>query len=334
MFWSNYKNCPQACDVVGPAPSNWTYYHDLIDLEWCREPMLFDLGLYTPLDQLDTHHLTIRACTVTHDTDTGHADVTRRSIGLLGRQAVSLNNTTLFTYSNSSSQTGATCGNPTSPPKRGSRDVRLAWGGPAESDAQDITAATQNLIRYLETEPGCDSSVMFAQSGKAVVGLYVGSQIDKASAARIVQDTFAARTRSDSDSKSKVPGRLGAQICGDQPLSSQTLGIYADNRGNLTAVQAVVRVWSTGRCLLEYDQEEILEGQSVGIWSAVSGSSLNAGLAAATDDSDLSKRDLHRRDTCAYTQASPGDGCWALARKSQNRAIYFPLEKVSGATLR
>jgi hypothetical protein len=83
---------------------------------------------------------------------------------------------------------------------------------------------------------------MFAQSGKAVVGLYVGSQIEKASAATIAQDSFATPAKAD-----KVPSRFGAQICGDQPYSAQTFGIYADVSGNISAVQDVVRDWSTGK---------------------------------------------------------------------------------------
>lgn len=305
LFWSNYENCPQPCDLVGPTPSNWTYYHALVDLEWCREPLLFDLGLHTPLDQLDTHHLTIRACMVTPDV--GHTKV-GRSVGLPHRQAGSLNNTAPSTYRNASRT--ATCGDPASSPARSSVGVRLAWGGPADSDGQDTAAATKNLIRYLETGPGCESTAIFAQSGKTVVGLYVGSQIDKASAASIVQDTFAARTRPDG----KVPDRIGAQICGDQPFSAQTFGIYADNKRNISAVQAVVRDWSTGRCLSEYDQEEIIEGQSVGIWSTV--------LSAAPTQR---KRDLHRRGTCEYVQADPGDGCWALSNKCGVSEIFLPI---------
>jgi hypothetical protein len=61
--------------------------------------------------------------------------------------------------------------------------------------------------------------------------------------------------------------------------------------------------------LSQYDQEEVLTGQSVGIMSAIMD-------AAAIDSSrDERKRELHRRATCKYTQADPGDGCWALADK-------------------
>ncbi len=39
--------------------------------------------------------------------------------------------------------------------RRSSVGVRLVWGGPADTDGQDTAAATENLIRYLEMEPGC-----------------------------------------------------------------------------------------------------------------------------------------------------------------------------------
>lgn len=297
LFWSNYENCPQACRVVGQMPSNWTYYHRPGDLDWCQEPMLFDLGLHTPLNQPNTH-ITIRACTVT---GLGPAEV--RSLGpLLGRQESSHNNTAPAT-SDGSSQT-ATCGSSGSPPERSSVDVRLAWGGPADGDGRDVVAATENLIRYLEARANCAPTVMFAQSGKAVVGLYVGSQIEKASAAAIVRDSFAARAEAD-----RVPGRLGAQVCGDQPFSSQTFGIYADIKGNISAVQDVVRDWSVGKCLSQYDQEEVVGGSSLGIMSAL------RETTSIDSSGDARKRELHRRATCKYTQADPGDGCWALTQK-------------------
>lgn len=283
--------------MVGSTPSNWTYYHALVDLEWCRDPLLFDLGLHTPLNQLDSHHLTIRACTVSPN---GH-DFFKisRSVGLSLREGQWLNNKVPSIRRNSSES--ATCAKRASSPEPSLFDVRLAWGGPADTDGHDIAAATQILTQYLNMAPGCEATIMFAQVGKAVLGLYVGSQIDRASVASIVQDSFAPRVKPGSN----VPTRIGAHICGDQPFSAQTFGIYPDARGNISAAQAVVRDWSTGRCLSEYDQDEILEGQSVGIWSAI------------LDEAPTVERreGLDRRATCSFTQAEPGDGCWALTQK-------------------
>ena len=58
-----------------------------------------------------------------------------------------------------------------------------------------------------------------------------------------------------------------------------------------------------------------MEGQSVGIWSAVQD-------AAPVER----KGNFRGRDTCEYTQADPGDGCWALANKcgiSEFELIFF-----------
>ncbi|KAK4247528.1 hypothetical protein C7999DRAFT_14472 [Corynascus novoguineensis] len=278
LFWSNYENCPQACNVVGQEPRNWTHYHTISDLDWCKEPMLFDLGLHTPVNQPDTH-ITIRACTVTGS----------------GPARIHSSDTTTWE-------------SPAPSLKHNSVDVRLVWGRPADIDGQDVVRATENLIRYLKTEASCAASkIMFAQSGKTAVGLYVGSQIERASAAAIVQDSFVARVKAN-----QVPSRIGAQICGDQPFSAQTFGIYADLRGNISAIQDIVRDWSTGKCLSQYDQEEVQKGKSVGIISAL--------MDAPSRDSrgdDERKRELQHRATCKYTQADPGDGCWALAQKCE-----------------
>ncbi|KAK4107004.1 carbohydrate-binding module family 50 protein [Canariomyces notabilis] len=97
---------------------------------------------------------------------------------------------------------------------------------------------------------------------------------------------------------------MGAQICEPDPFRAQTFGIYANNKGNISAVQALVRDWSTGICLSDYDQEEVLEGKTVGILSAINNS-----------NGERKREELHARATCSYAQAGPGDGCWAIAQK-------------------
>ncbi|KAI1852620.1 hypothetical protein JX266_002161 [Neoarthrinium moseri] len=302
IYWANYVNCPQACSASGPISSNWTHYHAVSDLEWCQKPMLFDMGLQTPVDQADAH-ITIRACTVS---DFGPVAV--RNPGLLSRQETFDNETKPAAISNSSQTT--TCGTPGSSPERSSLDVRLSWGGSADRDGNDAVLATENLIRNLEKGvSGCaEPTILFAKSGKTIVGLYVGSQIDTSSAASIMHDQFASRAKAD-----KVPNRIGAQICGERPISSQTFGIYADIKGNVTAVQDVVRGWSEGRCLAEYDQEEVMKSTSVGITSALMDES--SLVSSSGGGGGAERRELHARATCKFAQADPGDGCWALEQK-------------------
>ncbi|KAK8110220.1 uncharacterized protein PG998_006677 [Apiospora kogelbergensis] len=278
LYWANYLNCPQACSISGPSPSNWTHYHAVSDLEWCKKPMLFDTGLHIPVNQPDAH-ITIRACTVS---DFGHTAV--RSLGLLSRQETFQNETKPITFSNSS-QT-VICGTSAAAAEHSSKDVRVNWGGSADSDGNDAMLATDNLIRYIgKAATGCaEPTILFAKSGKTVVGLYIGSQIAKSSAATIMQDQFASRAK-----------------------AAKTFGIYADTKGNVTAVQSVVRGWNEGRCLTEYDQEEVTKSTSVGITSAL--------MDASTPGGEVHKRNLHRRATCKYVQADAGDGCWALEQK-------------------
>jgi hypothetical protein len=311
LFWSGYENCPLPCHVVGHNPSNWTQYHTVSDLDWCREQLLFDLGLHNPLDEPGNSHITIRSCAVT---DASHTETPSRSLVSLlgGREVWAINNTESASHRNSS-QTAA-CGSSLSALERSSVNVRIAWGGPADNtDARDTAAATENLMRYLEAEPNCASTIVFAKAGQAVVGLYVGSQIEKAGAASIVKDAFAART-----SAGKVPIRVGAQICGPEPYRAQTFGIYADNKGNISAVQAVVRDWSTGICFSEFDQEEVLEDTAVGILSAImdeTSVTVNSPDSNGEHERKREPQKLHSRATCSYAQADPGDGCWALTQK-------------------
>lgn len=157
VFWSNYENCPQGCSVVGQTP--------IRDLEWCHEPMLFDLGLHTPLSRPDSRDITIRACAVTDPSPTETRSLRARE---------DPRHDTAPATHHSSPHT-AICGSSDTSPEHNSVDVHVAWGCPADADGPDAAAASENLIRYLEAEASCASTVMLAQSGKAVVVLYVGS---------------------------------------------------------------------------------------------------------------------------------------------------------------
>jgi hypothetical protein len=91
---------------------------------------------------------------------------------------------------------------------------------------------------------------MFSRSGNTVVGLYVGREIHKPSAAAIVQKLI------DFANANPVAERLAAQSCPDKAPSPWLIAIYADSSGDIAAVQDIVRRWSDAECLAQPDSED------------------------------------------------------------------------------
>ena len=60
IFDSERNACPAPCD--GKSPSDWTVYGSVQRLSRCKEPMLFDFAVFTPLDEPGAVQK-IRACT-------------------------------------------------------------------------------------------------------------------------------------------------------------------------------------------------------------------------------------------------------------------------------
>ncbi|KAK0720015.1 hypothetical protein B0H67DRAFT_682014 [Lasiosphaeris hirsuta] len=113
----------------------------------------------------------------------------------------------------------------------------------SDSRVLAVTRAADALAAYVEADANCQSTVMFARSGEATIGVYVGTQVDRKSAADVLLESFIAQIKS-----SGSPARMGAQACGDQALATQIVSIFADADDDLGAVQDVVRGWSDAQC--------------------------------------------------------------------------------------
>ncbi|KKA17641.1 hypothetical protein T310_8420, partial [Rasamsonia emersonii CBS 393.64] len=265
-FSSTLSRCPLPCSVSGPEPSNWTYYHDINALQDCNEPTLFDLNIYNPV-QNQNAHVALRACVAAPSSDT----TVRRAT--------------------------STCGHKTSQTQA---DIQLIWWGKTDAgvSTQVASAAEQLRSALQQDEANCEesSSILFAQSGNAVVGMYVGSEIEKLSAADIIQKFIDY-----GNARSGLPDRLAAQLCGN--IGSQIFGVFADTTGNVSAVQEALRSWNEAKCLAGFDGEQVWPNTAVAMI-------LPSPMSSAT------KRSLDPRgNTCSYIQVNAGDGCSSLAQR-------------------
>lgn len=90
-------------------------------------------------------------------------------------------------------------------------DVHLLhWAGSGGNGRPEaIIAAANKLENFIQSESDCSTTIMFAHSGNAVVGLYVGKEVHKPTAATIIKRFI------DTIEENRSPGKVAVQLCRD-----------------------------------------------------------------------------------------------------------------------
>lgn len=157
-------DCPELCSNAGASPSNWTHIHTIKELQSCNKTILFDVNLQALVDDHETV-ITIRGCSASESDNPG----------INARENTAIDNV------KANEQTVASCsGKETSisiQPQVGGQVSHLGTGATARPD--DIQSATRQLSDFFQQNSGCGTSVLFAKSNSAVIGMYSGAQVTK-----------------------------------------------------------------------------------------------------------------------------------------------------------
>jgi len=277
-FQSAYEDCPTACDPATLDPAAWTYYYRLNELDSCDRTVIFQMNLYNAIDDPATH-VYYRACSTSEEAPG------RR----IRRQNLSLNDTIETPALVELVQSGS----PRSP-----------------SNIQSAHAVLAALQGYLDRAVN-GTSTLFARSGDIVAGMYAGSQIDKESAVSAIGEVREGAAQD------HLPTQLVAQACGptvsNETISPQFFGVIVDSRGDVAAVQSVLRGWNDAEC---FDGARIDGLQDISV-DLIPGSQVSIdpepGLKKIPNDRpSLAAR---QSNTCQYTQIQAGDGCFAVSQR-------------------
>jgi chitinase len=276
--------CPQQCSETGLDPVNWTYYYNLDRLQHCTQPHIFQLTLQTPLDSIAQ---VIRGCSI------GDAsNATAASVGLVGGNATQPLTKKL------------PCITPDAPVDIRDSNLQITPFTATSSIASaTIIDSIQHLKKQLVAENDCNDSVLFVRSGDIIVGLYAGSQVQKTSAAAVVQQF------SDLAESSAFPASVAAEVCNELQgviHSSQTVGLYVATDGNVEAARQALASWNNGKCLVSASDKKTVPVK-IQILSAI----LGGGAAAPATNKTFAVRGAAA--TCSYVQAVKDDNCWSLA---------------------
>ncbi|PGH08766.1 hypothetical protein AJ79_05865 [Helicocarpus griseus UAMH5409] len=278
--------CPGKCSHLGPNPAGWTRVHRFNHVARCDEPILFDFNVQNVNSDPRTHN-TIRACSRS-DEDVPEPVRVRDDPEIA------------FTASLSAHDD---CGAKARQDKKTAQMMGASAQTSAAVNASDVLQATSHLASYLQHESSCGPLIMFAKSGGAVVGLYSGAEVQKASAARLIK-TFQEQVQS---------GNQLLQVCDKGSTAARTLGVIAAGVVDLARIHDAIKSWTNSECVETQGLPNPLEVEIDFLVSSV----------AAEDVSNTTKKSLHSRAECKAIQVVPGDSCASLASRCGITGLEF-----------
>lgn len=274
-WFSELQPCPQSCSASGINSGNWTLYHDAVKLYSCKEPMLLDMSLHTPVDD-PSKTLSLFACW--GNNNDGDA---------------SCNEATADANVTTTSDTSETA------------TVEVIWSGTDQSQRADDAVAIAQYASSQASPLSCeldDRTSTFAYLNGVFIGVWTGPMVDKQTTVNLLDQVVSGL-------ENEVQGNLQlSQVCGSNRTSDYTVGVAVaipDSVADLAAlaqVQNAVKTWSMGNCVAADPGS-----------SKTSKSTLEVHQLALTSPS--TRRDLDTRANCRTIVVVSGDSCGSLAKK-------------------
>ena len=275
-FYDGTSVCPLTCPLTISSSTNWTVYHSLDRLNLCKNLIILDFAVYTPLSD-DTKTKTIFGCS------TSISDSLPPSNG------------------NPASADG-NFATQTSGGNFDNAELQVAWSGQPLAGAKRQAVGTQalaSIAKFQSTFKGIsitDKSTLFILNGDIVVAAHIGSRFNQDAASRVMQRFV------DYTGKRGVGEATLMQICGLDRAADLTIGIVAHmGNSSLKSAQNMVSKWANGTCTMDFDASNSLGNISLALMPLTS--------------SPSTKPSLFRRADCRSITVVSGDSCGSLATK-------------------
>ncbi|KAK5993501.1 Killer toxin subunits alpha/beta [Cladobotryum mycophilum] len=277
-------NCPSLCVDAGPSPANWTHMHHLRDLESCDQTVLFDLNVQNSVADPDTI-LTIRGCVAT-----GGQAYEAAAAPVMPQQQSQSNLVVSNSYGAKTVKTLFT------PQVSGSKLNKASVTAPRPGD---VAEAIRQLALFVDKSSECGTTILFARSKSAVVGLYSGAQITKR-AARDFLDSFAEKKTS------------FMQSC--QPTGATlTVRVFSTGFVDLAVAQNAIKGWNNGLCL---DGSVPVTAVNMDVLVSTVDKSANATTISHGNMTARGEpRNILPRGYCRTEEVHGGDSCASLASR-------------------
>jgi chitinase len=215
--------------------------------------------------------------------------------------------TCLADASLSDSLSEATCLNNYDSTEEVSVVPQIVHDGPTSSSSiSDVVFAIEQLDTYMAQQEKCNSTIVFASSGSAKIGVYAGSEIQRQNLTANLLNQITSVLQDGPLSETTL-----LQLCAQNQSSRYTFGVFINTAGDLLATQNAVQTWHNGTCSNLYS--DVSTGDKVTYTVPVT----QQPTSNATSTDSLKARQIPRmlqpRTTCSTIQVASGDTCDTLA---------------------
>lgn len=217
--------CPSSCSDTGLNASAWFTYGsgDLHHLKTCNGTILLDFALFNQVDDRESQ-VSISACAIGSDSFLGAStskDSSSASCLPDEVQSIEVISTVDLVSSGESS---------------------------SASTADVITALDQLAVYSRSSMSDCQEDIRYIVSGKAAIGVYIGSGLASQDVLTSVLEKLSAHVRS----KGSISESFLAQLCSTSP-SKYSLGVFVNTKSDLGSIQRGLQSWKNGSCVTNFD---------------------------------------------------------------------------------
>ncbi|KOS19727.1 Killer toxin subunits alpha/beta [Escovopsis weberi] len=293
------EHCPTRCSLSGANTGNWSAYPSLDNFERCDQAMFYSFALYDPIDDPDVNHRVL-ACS-SYGPDFAGLPASSVSVSSADPKDV---------------------------------DYEIGWWEDGYGLAASvISSLVRQMGQYLDNGHGPTDRplILFARSGAATVGIYVGQALQKQS----ISDMGLRLFNGFISSNHTIPSpSVAIQLCEPGFDSTHIFGLVAMSNATFNPIQEAIKFWANGTCL-PFSESTKIPAQAAftaplvdtpGLDKATHGNLTvhsNRTLAVSNGKdkrrarlpSELSHARLHARADCDTIQVVPGDSCAALATR-------------------
>ncbi|KAK5799831.1 hypothetical protein VI817_002043 [Penicillium citrinum] len=273
--YNSLNVCPERCSISGPNSGNWSVYPDFKKIKKCKETLFYDFSLHDPVDDKAVNHKIYTCASFGPDFTTIPASTTRVATGK-------------------------------------SVDVNLEvgwWEDGFGLAASSLRSIVKQIRQYVENGHGDADRpfILYAQSGQATVGLYIGQGLLNQDISKSALKTFQDNLGNITDSSPS----LAMQLCDKGYDSTHIFGIMTTSNGTFTPIQDAIKSWANATCL-SFESSTKIPSSATFITPLIRA---NATTISPVKSNATSAIKLSSRAECRTLQVEQGLGCPEMAVK-------------------
>lgn len=273
--------CPERCIVSGANPSNWTVYHSMEQVSYCKEAMFYAFNVHDEVDNDGMVHR-IYACTA-YGSDW---------------------------KDESEAKAMAAASRPVEEDVK--VDVEVQYGGSSGGTVY-YSSLIRQMRNYIANGHGNfnKTTMLYAQFGSTSAGLYLGQGLQHESIVPTL-DELEEQARKDGFGSNSMT----VQLCNEDSDSDHIFGFAALHNATFESIQATMRSWMSVECLDLTGAKSLTADvkYTLPLLSSIKASNAtNATESSASFNSTASS--LHKRGECRTVKVEPNDSCAKLATK-------------------